>query len=493
MNPPLVLGTDARTGAPYTLPPAAAGFHTAIFGSTGTGKSYLAHAVAVQHIVNRGGCVGVIDPHADLSLGVLDYLVSQGFFQRYPDAFERVVYVDFSEDAFLPLNVLSQPHLSPHATAEMVLEALSRTFPDLQGGAPLLRTLFLCGVLTLTANGLPLTCLYPLLLDREFRTRCLRRVSDPLVHQTFAHFDGSRGATSAQAGSTLRRAFLMTFSPTARFTLGQPENVLDLRAIMDSGRTLLLNLGSIPDVRTRRLIGALVMTLLEQAALSRAQVPASQRRPWTAIVDEWPVICARQPETLASILDTSRKYGLTLWLLGQHAGQIGAARLSGALENCRLVALFRLGPESAAALAPHVEQINPYLVKHPARTSAQRDIYLSAGDQRDLWRRRLQELPARRAIVRAHGSAPRDIRTLTVEASASGPGELEEVVAEYRRRYQRSREAAEAATMQVLTREGIGLGILNHEPYAPDIDHTDTIDDFDFDEALADAPAPFGD
>jgi hypothetical protein len=486
----IVLGTHPESGKVCSMTPAAQGFHTAVFGSTGVGKSYLAHTVAVQHVVNRGGGVGVIDPHADLSLGILSYLVAGGFYRR-PEAFERVVYLDFSEEAFLPFNVLNQPHQSPHATAEMVLEAMERTFKDLTAGAPLLKTLFLAGAVALIENELPLTCLYPLLLDQDFRERCLQHVRDPLVHQTFGSFDQQRGGTAAQAASTLRRAFLMTFSPVARYTLGQPENVLDLRSIMDSGKTLLLNLGSIPHPRTRRFIGALVMTLLEQAALSRADVPPNKRRPFTAIVDEWPVICARQPETLSSILDTSRKYGLSLWLLGQHAGQIGAARLSGALENCRMVMLFRLGPESAAALAPHVTRIDPYLVKTPAHTHRQRDTYMSASEQRELWRRRLQELPARHLLLRVPGSAPQEIRTLNVEAASPNPAELSEVVAEYRRRYQRSRSEALAAVDAVLERVGGTRGTMaetlhNHEtPIDPDTD----LDDFDFADVFDARPA----
>ncbi len=107
----------------------------------------LAHSIALQQIVNRGGGVGVIDPHADLAFGILSYLVAHGYF-RVAGAFDRLVYVDFSEDAFLPFNVLAQPHLSPHAAAETVMEALVRTFPDLEGGAPLFRTLFLASAVS---------------------------------------------------------------------------------------------------------------------------------------------------------------------------------------------------------------------------------------------------------------------------------------------------------------------------------------------------------
>lgn len=475
---PLVLGTDVASERHVVIPPSADRFHAAVFGSTGAGKSMLAHSVALQQIVNRGGGVGVIDPHADLAFGILSYLVAHGYF-RDPTAFDSLVYIDFSEDAFLPFNVLRQPHLSAYATAETVMEALVRTFPDLEGGAPLFRTLFLASAVTLIANGLPLTCLYPLLIDIDFRHRCLQKVTDPLVLQTFAHYDRARGGVEAQAGSALRRAFLLTFSPIARFTLGQTENRLDMRSFMDSGRSLLLNLGSIPDSRTQRLLSSLSMTFLEQAALSRAQLPPQARKPWLCLVDEWPVVCARQPETLGRILETSRKYGLILWLLGQHAGQLTAARLSGALEQARTTILFRLGPESAGALAPHVASIDPYRVKSPARTLSQRDIYMSAGEQRAQWEQRLQELPVRQAVVKIHGQETTQLRTLAVATTAPDPDELAEVLAEYHRRYQRSRSEAEATTMQVLERAGVSPGILSSTPYGSTTPDTDTLLDFD--------------
>lgn len=331
---------------------------------------------------------------------------------------------------------------------------------------------------TLIKNGLPLTCLYPLLIDADFRHRCLQMVTDPLILQTFAHYDRPRGGVEAQAGSALRRAFLLTFSPIARFTLGQRENRLDLRSIMDRGQSLLLNLGSIPEARTQRLLSSLSMTLLEQAALSRSSLPPQQRRSWLCLVDEWPVVCARQPETLGRILETCRKYGLTLWLLGQHAGQITTARLAGALEQARTMIFFRLGPESASALAPHVALIDPYRVKSPARTFSQRDIYMSAGEQRAQWEQRLQELPVRQAVVRIHGQEATQLRTLAVSAAAPDPGELAEVLAEYRRRYQRTRQEAEAEAMQILERAGVSPGILSSTSHGSTTEDT-TLVDFD--------------
>ena len=43
--------------------------------------------------------------------------------------------------------------------------------------------------------------------------------------------------------SSLRRVNLFAFSPVLRNSLAQDENVLDFRALMDSGRSVIYNLG----------------------------------------------------------------------------------------------------------------------------------------------------------------------------------------------------------------------------------------------------------
>jgi len=250
----IVLGTASK---PYPHPqfrlaPKAQTYHGLVWGSTGTGKSKLLQSIFLQHL-NKGRGVALIDPHSDLALSCLSYLVSRGYFQR-EDAFEKLVYLDFGQGSHVPFNVLNT-RFDAHATALNTVEALTRTWPDLKA-APLFRTLFLSSAIVLIANHLPLTQINRLLLDREFRQTCLAAVTDPLVLQTFTFYDRhGRG----QAGSTLRRAFLLSFSPITRGVVGQRENWLDVRALMDEGRSLIVNLGTIADPVTRRLVGSLVM------------------------------------------------------------------------------------------------------------------------------------------------------------------------------------------------------------------------------------------
>lgn len=427
----VVLGTThGRRRPPFRLTPSAQCHHGLIWGSTGTGKSKLLQSIFLQHL-NKGNGVCLIDPHADLATGCLSYLTSAGFFQN-EHAFDRLIYIDFPDDTHVPFNVLRQ-RFDPHTTALNTLEAVTRAWKDLQS-APLFKTLFLASSLTLAANGLPLTDLYQLLLDSRFREACLNAVSDPLVHQTFAFYERSG---KGQAASTLRRAFLLSFSPVARGCLGQAENWLDFRAIMDSGKSLIINLGSIADPITRRLLGCLIMVQIEQAALSRVDLPPGARRGFTCLVDEWPSFLATQAETIENVLEQTRKFNLRLYLAAQSLAQVDSKRLAGALENCRLSITFRLGRDSAVIQAKYIGNVDPFKIKTLPRTFHQSPKYMSASEQQEQWVQALVELPPQEAYVKLGDQPAVRIKTLVVEQRALSDRLLDTVIAEYRRRYQK--------------------------------------------------------
>jgi len=103
----IVLGTASK---PYPHPqfrltPKAQSYHGLVWGSTGTGKSKLLESIFLQHL-NKGRGVALIDPHSDLALSCLSYLVSRGYFQCEA-AFEKLVYLDFGQGSHVPFNVLN--------------------------------------------------------------------------------------------------------------------------------------------------------------------------------------------------------------------------------------------------------------------------------------------------------------------------------------------------------------------------------------------------
>ena len=131
--------------------------------------------------------------------------------------------------------------------------------------------------------------------------------------------------------STLRRVFLLTFSPTLRYALGQERNALDFRAHMDQGISVVYNLGGL-DEDTQRFLGCLLTVGYEVAALSRADLPEEARSPYHLIMDEFSMFSAQSEEALARVLSLARKYGLFLTLAHQTWSQL-SSRLQGALQN----------------------------------------------------------------------------------------------------------------------------------------------------------------
>jgi hypothetical protein len=416
--------------------------HATIWGRTGSGKSRLLESVFVQHVAKKHG-VGLIEPHHDLSFDTLSYLVAKGFF-KHPKAYERLVYVDWGNGAFVPFNILADDgRIDPHTRALHVLDAMTRVWPEL-ADAPLFQQLFLASLIALQAVKLPITYLYALLTSPELRSRCLRFVDDPLIHQTFDSFEKLGREQVQAAGSTLRRAFLLSFNPIARLTLGQSENWLPFRKWLDEGTSFIINLGNINDHETRKLIGALLMVSIEQAALSRTDLPPSARTPCTLLVDEWPSFAA-QGQTIGTILSQTRKFGLRLYLAGQSLSQVSSDRLTGALENCRLTIVFGLGRESAEIEAKQIGYADPFTIKEEPLTETQHSQYQSIVDQFESWTQELQNLSPRLAYVKLHDAPAARIKTLTVPDAKVGGDELGRVLATYKQRYQRTPAEAEAA------------------------------------------------
>jgi hypothetical protein len=302
-------------------------------------------------------------------------------------------------------------------------------------------------MVVLIAKKLPITFLYQLLADGQFRKHCLEKVTDPLILQAFASFDRIRDQV-AEAGSALRRAFLLSFNPVARLTLGQPDNWLNLRQVMDEGRSLIVNLGNIEDGETKRLIGAMVLVQLEQAALSRTDIPPSQRRPFTVLLDEWPSFAA-QDDTIGTILSQTRKFNLRLYLAAQSTSQISSERLNGALENCRLNIAFGLGRDSAVQQSRQIAAVDPFLLKEEPLTETQHGQYVPIPEQFESWAQDLMNLPQQIAYVKLHNEPAVKVKTLSVHDPSPRKEELQSVLATYRARYQRGQDEAERSATQL--------------------------------------------
>jgi hypothetical protein len=417
---------------PYILGGREVNTHRHVMGLTGQGKSKLLAAIFVQ-LYTQGVPCALIDPHADLAHDVLAALHDRGTFAD-ANGYRRLLYVDFGrQDAYLPFNVLSQPY-EDHAVALTIAEACKRAWSALaDGAAPQFENILLSSALVLIQNKLPLTAMPRLLTDKRYRDELLTKVTDPqIVHFFQARFDQWGKDAPLMIESTLRRIFLLTFSPTLRYSLGQEHNALDFRAHMDRGVSVVYNLGGL-DEDTQRFLGCLLTVGYEVAALSRADLPEERRAPYHLITDEFSMFSAQSEEALARVLSSARKYGLFLTLAHQTWSQL-SSRLQGALQNTVAIA-FKLGRADAEWAAPRFGSFEAGAVKHvvedPHQVGRTHPVFASLPEQWEAWTKALEQLNPREAFVKV-GTHTAKIRTVRVPKPRCSRAELATIMERYR-------------------------------------------------------------
>ena len=133
-----------------------------------------------------------------------------------------------------------------------------------------------------------------------------------------------------------------------RAIVGQPGRI-NLRSIMDDEKILIVNLskGRIGEDAST-LLGALVVTSIQQAAMSRAEIPEVDRQDFYLAVDEFQNFAT---ESFATILSEARKYRLNLTIANQYLDQMEEDIRNAVFGNVGSILSFQVGTRDAAILA----------------------------------------------------------------------------------------------------------------------------------------------
>jgi hypothetical protein len=318
--------------------------HLYCVGKTGVGKSTLLLNLITDDIQKNRG-VGVIDPHGDLIADVL---------KRIPKARTNdVILFDPAEHpiAFNPL-ACSRPEQRPLVAAG-VLSAMKKVFDVDETNAP--RMLYILRNVLLALMEQPQATLLDvprMLTEQAFRRQVISRLSDPLIisfwQNEFANWN-DRYRDEAIAPIQNKVGQFLT-SPLIRHVFASPKNALDLRRNMDTGKILLVNLshGRLGE-DSAALLGALLVTSIEQAAKSRADIPEDQRRDFYLYADEFQTYAGT--ESLSIILSQARKYRLSLCLANQLVGQMDPELVSTVFGNVGSLCVMQVGRTDAEKLA----------------------------------------------------------------------------------------------------------------------------------------------
>jgi hypothetical protein len=133
--------------------------------------------------------------------------------------------------------------------------------------------------------------LYPLLTDDDFRDSVLQQIPNPKVGSVCKAFFENEFTEccknrTVMMGSTTTKVSALTDNPNIFYMLGQKENHLNIREIMDRVQILIADLGDCDD-ETKRLFGTLIVTGFEHTTLFRSRMQQKDRKTYYLYIDEF--------------------------------------------------------------------------------------------------------------------------------------------------------------------------------------------------------------
>ena len=145
-------------------------------------------------------------------------------------------------------------------------------------------------------------------------------------------------------------------NPYLRAILCQNVSAIDLSAIMNSGKVLIVNLakGNL-GIEPARLLGALLISGISQAAEARRTIDEEARVDFTLYVDEFQNFAT---DAFASILAEARKWRLSLVAVNQHVAQLSPELQHAILGNAGTIVAFRVGAIDAPTIAAELGMPN---------------------------------------------------------------------------------------------------------------------------------------
>jgi hypothetical protein len=203
-----------------------------------------------------------------------------------------------------------------------------------------------------------LLCVNRMLADPEYRKKVVEKITDPVVKSFWVNeFARYTQAYEVEATAAIQNKVGQFISnPLIRNIIGQTKSKIDMREIMDEGKILIANLskGKIGEDNSR-LLGALLITNLQLAAMSRVDILEEKRRDFFLYVDEFQNFAT---EAFVNILSEARKYRLSLVLANQYIAQLEemtplgkSTRVRDAIfGNVGTIIVFRVGAEDAEFL-----------------------------------------------------------------------------------------------------------------------------------------------
>jgi len=316
--------------------------HMYIIGKTGMGKSTLMENMIIEDI-RAGRGVAVVDPHGELAEKIIQFI---------PDhRVEDVVYFNPADTEHpIAFNIVEQvdPHLR-HLVASGLIGVFKKLWADSWG--PRLEYILRNAILAvLDYPDSTLLAVTRMLADKQFRKRIIETIQDPVVKAFWVkEFAGYADKFASEAVAPIQNKVGQFLSSSlVRNIIGQTHSSIDIREIMDQKKILIMNLskGRIGEDNTQ-LLGAMMITKIQLAAMSRVDMPEQERNDFYLYVDEFQNFAT---DSFANILSEARKYRLNLIMGHQYIEQLSELVASAVFGNVGTLVTYRVGATDAETL-----------------------------------------------------------------------------------------------------------------------------------------------
>lgn len=321
--------------------------HMYVIGKTGMGKTTMMENMAIQDIRNGHG-VCFIDPHGDSVAKILNFIPNH----RIND----VVYFNPADlEHPIAFNILEAVESKyKHLVASGLMGVFTKIWANLWS-ARMEYILNNTVLALLDSPGNTMLGITRMYVDKKYRKKIIDNIKDPMVRSfwvdEWANLN-EKFRTEAVAPIQNKVGQFLS-SAVIRNIVGQPRSTIDLRNIMDTNKILLMDLskGKVGEDNSA-LLGAMIITKLQLAALSRVDIPEHERPDFYLYVDEFQNFAT---ESFATILSEARKYHLNLIVGHQYIGQLSTDKANTIIRdavfgNVGTIVCFRVGASDAEFL-----------------------------------------------------------------------------------------------------------------------------------------------
>jgi len=316
--------------------------HMYVIGKTGMGKTTMLENMVISDI-RAGHGVGVVDPHGEFAENILNFIPEE----RIDD----VIYFNPADInfpiAFNPLESIDPEHR--HLVASGIMGVFKKIWPDVWSA----RMEYILNNALLALLEYPnstLLGIIRMLAEKDYRKKIVDNLKDPVIKafwvNEFARYT-ERLSTEAVA-AIQNKVGQFVSNPIIRNIIGQPHSTIDMRKIMDEKKILIINIskGKIGEDNSA-LLGAMMITKIQLAAMSRVDMSMEKRNDFYLYVDEFQNFST---DSFANILSEARKYRLNLILAHQYIEQLNEKVRYAIFGNVGTMVCFRVGAEDAEFL-----------------------------------------------------------------------------------------------------------------------------------------------